>query len=125
MASDINGTIYLLHFSAKLAHAQHYLGWTEQPPEYRLADHLAVRNRPAKIVSAAKAAGLTIVIARTWPGETRTEERRMKKMAMAPRLCPICRAAKAAAKRVQDAGAPPPWAVGRGYVIKASVERRF
>ena|SRR5579864_3377871 len=67
--------VYLLHFSARLSgHAQHYLGSADDIPA-RLADHES--GRGARIMAAAKAAGLTWVVARTWPGG-RTAERHLK-----------------------------------------------
>lgn len=104
MPKDVNGTVYLLHFDRKLAHAQHYIGWTEQSPEYRLQDHLNNRNRAARIVVAAVAAGIGVTIARVWPGETRSFERALKKRANAPRICPLCRAAKAASSSAEMGG---------------------
>jgi hypothetical protein len=86
--------LYLLHWDPPLEGGQrprHYLGWTDRPVEERLADHLADRNRAARVVVAAVAAGREIVIAKTWDGD-RTEESRLKRQWKKgwTRLCPIC-----------------------------------
>jgi len=86
--------LYLLHFSEPLAggqHPQHYLGWTDRPVAERLADHLVGRNRPAKIVQAAVAAGRTVTISRVWPDGTRSDEARLKRRKRGfRRHCPLC-----------------------------------
>lgn len=93
MVETFPGWLYLLHFDRPLdggRRPQHYLGWTYKTPEERLADHLAGRNRPARIVVAARDAGRTVVIAKAWPGD-RAEEARLKRMKEGfRRICPIC-----------------------------------
>ncbi len=39
--------IYLLHFSCRYRHAQHYLGFTDDI-DRRLAEHLAGRGSPCR-----------------------------------------------------------------------------
>jgi predicted GIY-YIG superfamily endonuclease len=84
------GTIYLLHFDAPLAHAQHYLGFAEDLAA-RIERHR--KGNGARLVAVFAEKGIGFTVARTWPGD-RTEERRIKNLKMAPRLCPICRAKK-------------------------------
>jgi predicted GIY-YIG superfamily endonuclease len=84
------GTIYLLHFDAPLAHAQHYLGFAEDLSA-RIERHR--KGNGARLVAVFAEKGIGFTVARTWTGD-RTEERRIKNLKMAPRLCPICRAKK-------------------------------
>ena len=87
---SVLGHIYLLHFDPPLAHARHYLGWT-QDLEQRIATHRAGQGSP--LVAAAVAAGSEIQVARTWSDVDRHFERRLKNRHETPRLCPICVAA--------------------------------
>lgn len=86
--------VYLLHFDRPLdggQRPQHYLGWTPDDPEARLADHLADRNRAARIVVAAATYGIEVRIARTWPEGDRLMESRLKRAKRGYRhLCPLC-----------------------------------
>lgn len=86
------GTIYLLHFEAPLAHAQHYVGFAENL-EARLERHR--KGNGARLVAAFAEKGIGFKLARTWPGD-RTEERRIKNLKNTPRYCPICREIKRA-----------------------------
>ena len=87
-------TVYLLHFDRPIGaggphgFAQHYIGSTSDLPA-RLEDHRA--GRGARLMEVIAGAGVSFVVARTWPGG-RTLERRLKNRKEAPRLCPICRA---------------------------------
>jgi hypothetical protein len=94
MASNVPGTVYLLHFSAPYprdarAGVQHYLGWADDV-ERRLSEHLAGRGSP--LVAAAVAAGLGVELVATWPG-TRNDERARKRRRRHSTWCPRCRAA--------------------------------
>ena len=82
------GTVYMLHFSAPYRHARHYTGWTADLAA-RLDEHAA--GRGARLVSVAKAAGITFSLARTRPG-TRADERAIKRAGGARRYCPLCSA---------------------------------
>lgn len=89
----MDGTIYLLHFSAPLGNpqkphgqAQHYVGWALDLAA-RLAEHRA--GAGASITRAAVERGITFEVVRTWQGD-RTLERKIKNRKMAPRLCPLC-----------------------------------
>ena len=79
-------TVYLLHFETKLAHAQHYLGSTDDL-ENRLACHR--KGNGARLMAVVTALGITWQLARTWPGD-RALERRLKRRKEGRRLCPIC-----------------------------------
>jgi hypothetical protein len=97
MRRDVTGTVYLCHFLAPIgnqanprAMAQHYLGWSADPPA-RIAAQTV--GSGAAIVRFVQAQGIGFVIAQTWPG-TRALERRLKQRKCAPRFCPVCRAAR-------------------------------
>ena len=102
MASAHGGTVYLLHFHQAFKHARHYLGATGMPLEDRLAAHKQTTEyagdrsygRPARLLVAAGAAGVSWELADVWETETRAEafelERRLKKQGSRARLCSIC-----------------------------------
>ena len=81
------GTVYLLHFNIPFGHAKHYTGWTGDL-SLRLAEHAA--GRGARLTEVVAAAGITWTLARTWPGKTRGDERRLKNQGGASRRCPLC-----------------------------------
>jgi hypothetical protein len=88
------GVCYLIHFSEAIgnpanprAMAQHYIGHSADPPR-RFARHVA--GHGSRIVAAAIAAGITVELAATWPGDRRLE-RRLKRRHDTPRWCPTCR----------------------------------
>lgn len=83
-------TVYLLHFSGKVSHAQHYIGTTDNLAT-RIERHKA--GNGSKLVAAAVAMGLDVEVVRTWEGD-HVLERQLKDRKAAPRLCPICKAAK-------------------------------
>ena len=93
------GDVYLLHFDSPIAPGihtcQHYIGWAEDVFK-RLEEHAA--GRGARLTEVAKERGITFRLARVWPGETRSFERRLKNWKMGPRLCPICIARRAESK---------------------------
>jgi hypothetical protein len=87
------GTVYLLHFSAPVGNgatqrAQHYIGWAEDLP-LRLEEHLA--GRGARLVTVARERGVSFVVAKTWPDETKHLERKLKNRGGARLICPVCR----------------------------------
>lgn len=82
--------VYLLHFSQPLAHAQHYLGATDNL-EARLEAHRAGNGSP--LVRAAIAAGIEVSLARTWEG-TWELEKQLKRRKHSAKFCPICKELK-------------------------------
>jgi len=84
------GTIYLLHFSQKLCHAGHYLGYTENLEE-RLETHR--KGKGARLLQVITEQGISFELVRTWEGD-RKLERKLKKQKKATKLCPICSAQK-------------------------------
>lgn len=85
-------TVYLLHFTPKFHHAQHYIGFTTDDEDAirRVGEHKRGTKRASKLVLAAMAAGCTVKLARTWPGETRQFERKLKNRKNASKFCPCC-----------------------------------
>uniref|UniRef100_A0A6M3IIC1 GIY-YIG domain-containing protein n=1 Tax=viral metagenome TaxID=1070528 RepID=A0A6M3IIC1_9ZZZZ len=83
---------YLLHFSRKLAHAQHYAGWTPASVPARLALHRA--GRGARICAVVSELGIDLAVAREWrhPDNktARAHERELKRSHNLPGYCPIC-----------------------------------
>jgi len=80
------GTIYLLHFERPFGLARHYLGWARNL-DARLAHH--AQGTGANLLKHVAAAGIAWTLARTWEGQTRNEERRLKGHS-STRYCPIC-----------------------------------
>jgi hypothetical protein len=95
----VPGTVYLLHLvrpyvpypgAPPCACAQHYTGFAEGGPRglaRRLADHGTAHGSP--LLLAARQAGITWELARTWDG-TRARERQLKRQGSARRYCPLC-----------------------------------
>ncbi len=90
--------LYLLHYDARLHHAQHYLGFAES--EKRIQEHANGTSR-AHLPAAFFHKGVKFVLARTWEQGERTDERRLKNQKNARLLCPICRQEKLRAKAAQ------------------------
>ena len=78
---------YLVHLHAPFGHAQHYLGWSADPP-WRLRHHAA--GTGSNLLRHVRLAGIGWSLVRVWPGATRTVERSLHKQGGASRLCPYC-----------------------------------
>lgn len=85
-------SLYLLHLEPRYLYAGHYLGFTSKTVAGRVAEHLGVPSKASPLIRAAIAAGSTVELVRTWPGGTRTLERRLKRQGGLSRHCPTCRA---------------------------------
>jgi predicted GIY-YIG superfamily endonuclease len=96
MASDVPGTVYLLHLDPPYKHARHYLGWAADLAA-RMADH--AEGRGARLLAVQKAAGGTWHLTRTWTDATRSYERRIKNTGHVPHYCPACQPGRSAARR--------------------------
>lgn len=83
--------VYLLHFERKLAHSQHYLGWSNDVAA-RVYKH--AKGNGARLPAVFREQGIGFVLARVWEGGDRTLERRLKRQRNAPKLCPVCRGAR-------------------------------
>lgn len=82
--------VYLLHFSEKVSHAQHYVGFAENIRR-RVDVHLTGGCKASPLVRAALRAGVEVILTRVWPGSSRNDERSIKNRKGTPKLCPICR----------------------------------
>jgi len=89
MAQNVEGTVYLIHFDAPLAHARHYVGWASNLSG-RLAHHR--KGSGARLMRAVNEAGITWSVVRTWQEADRNFERKLKNQKNTPRLCPACTA---------------------------------
>lgn len=97
--AHVPGTVYLLHLlepyvpypdAPPWSCAQHYTGWAGggvRGLARRLDEHGGPHGSP--LLAAARAAGITWVLAWTWPG-TRELERKLKRQGGARRHCPLC-----------------------------------
>lgn len=82
-------TVYLLHFDTPYKHARHYIGYCDDSNlEHRIEQH---RNGTgARLMQIVALAKITFTVARTWPGQNKRFERRLKKCKKPLRFCPIC-----------------------------------
>ena len=80
-------TVYLIHFQTKLKHAGHYVGYAEKVNK-RLAHHR--HGTGARVLAVCNERGIEYDIARTWEGEGRDFERKLKNCKNAARYCPVC-----------------------------------
>ena len=78
--------VYLLHFETKLAHAQHYLGSTDDL-DSRLECHR--KGTGARLMEVITEQGIGWCVVRTWPGG-RKRERELKRYKNSRELCPLC-----------------------------------
>lgn len=85
--STAKGSIYLLHLEPPYRHARHYLGWAKRDVTRRVGEHLSGQGSP--LVRAAVGAGGSVLLARVWMGQGRSQERRLKSKGTA-RYCPFC-----------------------------------
>ena len=91
--------VYLLHFTERYGKGSrpgHYTGYCD---DERLAERVDehAKGRGARLMEVVTDAGIGFVVARTWDGD-RKKERSLKKQGGASRHCPVCMAAKKAAR---------------------------
>jgi len=79
-------TVYLIHLDNKLAHAQHYVGFTKNL-KARLGRHGV--GAGSTFMKAVVNAGITFRVSRTWVGD-RKLERILKNTKNVKLYCPIC-----------------------------------
>lgn len=84
--------VYLIHFDEKLAHAQHYLGFSIRTDiGKRIKEHQGKgRSKGAKIMAAVNAAKIGWSVVRIWENADRNFERLLKKRKNTSKFCPIC-----------------------------------
>jgi hypothetical protein len=80
-------SVYLLHLHPSYKQARHYLGFAEDVAP-RVYAHL--HGRGARLTEVALSAGCEMILVRIWDGASRTDERKLKNLKNAPKLCPIC-----------------------------------
>src|SRR5512146_797810 len=80
--------VYLLHFTSKFHHAQHYLGFTDDV-QRRISEHQRER---VHLMGAVNAAKIPWLVAKIWPEGDRALERKLKHYRGSAQFCPICRA---------------------------------
>lgn len=81
--------LYLVHFERPLAHAQHYLGWTQCDLDERITRHRG--GDGARLLAVANERGIGWEVVRVWPGAKRSVEQKYKRAKHNRRLCPVCR----------------------------------
>lgn len=81
------GTVYLLHLDSPLGHSRHYMGFSTNVPQ-RLDRHRL--GRGARMLAAAREAGIGFRLVRSWGNVSPSFERRLKRRKEGPRLCPVC-----------------------------------
>lgn len=88
------GYIYLLHFRESYKHARHYMGFSEEHPEKdggRIDQHH--QGKGSRLTSVFYQNQIDFEVAWIREGD-RNEERRLKNMGGASRICPICKQLK-------------------------------
>lgn len=83
--------VYLIHFDTPFKGCQHYLGWVDDARgrlDRRMEKHL--KGQGACLLRAVNLAGIKWQLVRTWPGESRVFERRLKNHKKARCHCPVC-----------------------------------
>lgn len=93
MRSNVPGTLYIGHIEPRLAHAGHYIGWTERAVDTRWSEHITGKGSP--LVAAAVANGSQV----TWHNigvGTRYDERKLHNRKRGADVCPTCKEARTA-----------------------------
>ncbi len=80
--------VYLIHFSQKLHHAQHYISFVDGDLLQRIAKHKS--NKGAKLLAAVNNNGIDWKVVWVWIEGDRLLERKLKNYKKARRLCPVC-----------------------------------
>lgn len=81
--------IYLIHFDRPLAHARHYIGYTESAATLPARIEAHRSGNGAKILKALNGHGIGYKVVMTWRGDRR-QERKLKNKKKSSSLCPIC-----------------------------------
>ena len=85
--------VYLIHLEIKFKHAQHYIGFAyDRNFDKRIKHHK--NDTGSAFLRAVNKAGISWVIARTWPDADGDFERKIKNWNKSSQLCPICIANK-------------------------------
>ncbi len=81
------GTVYILHLHTKLKHALHYTGFAINL-DARLAHH--AKGTGARMLAVARQQGISWELGRTFEGQDKTFERKLKRTKAVSRYCTIC-----------------------------------
>lgn len=84
----MNGTVYLIHLEKRIAHAQHYIGWSRFLKQ-RIEHHR--RGTGACFLAEAVRRGINFDVVRKWKNADGNFERKLKNRKKARLLCPVCR----------------------------------
>lgn len=84
------GLVYILHFTDKFHHAQHYSGYSQNKAtlKKRIENHIA--GQGSNLCRHVSRAGIGIVLARIFLRRDRHFERKLKLTRNIDRYCPIC-----------------------------------
>lgn len=86
----MTGIVYLVHLDSKIAHSQHYLGYSSRSCFPARINHHR-NGTGARFLQVARERGIGWRVVRTWPGD-RALERRLKNWNKGSALCPECKA---------------------------------
>lgn len=83
--------VYLIHFDKKLHHAQHYIGFVDEPV-HKLGKRVEYhrKGKGSKLLKALVEKEIGFSVIRTWDDGDRNFERKLKNQKKSSRLCPIC-----------------------------------
>ena len=81
------GVIYLIHFSSKFGHAQHYLGYASNF-EKRMEKHR--KGTGSNLIKKIQEAGIEWEVVRKWENVGPQAEAELKRFHNNRRLCPLC-----------------------------------
>lgn len=84
------GLVYILHFTDKLHHAQHYSGYSKNKRTLKLRIQHHIAGAGSRLCRAVSQAGIGIQLARIFPRKDRNFERKLKNTQHIHRYCPIC-----------------------------------
>lgn len=83
------GHVYLIHFSKKLKHARHYIGYCQKGGvQARFERHKSLQG--SKLLRACVLAGINFRVVRVWDDVDRSFERKLKNRRNHKLLCPVC-----------------------------------
>lgn len=91
IGSGTIGTIYVVHFAQPLAHARHYIGWTQNLPA-RMSQHRA--GYGGRLMAAVQAAGIDWTVSYTELGDRYRERQLKNQSSAARRFCWLCKVEK-------------------------------
>lgn len=88
MDRETSGWAYLLHYHEPMAHAQHYLGWTNDLTA-RMLSHVCGNRSSCVLTFEFAQRGIRFTLVRTWAGPLAVEKK-LKALKNSRNLCPLC-----------------------------------